>query len=685
MNKHVRFAGLVFVFLFFLVAPASGQGTPSPSQLPPLIDRELIFGDPEILAAAISPDGEHIAFLKPFRGVRNVWVKRTEESFDAARPVTADARRPIPAFFWSHDGKFILFVQDQAGDENFNVHAVSVRERPPAGSDVPPARNLTDAKGARALIYAVPKSQPDVLYVGLNDRDPAWHDLYRVRISTGQRALIRENTERIVGWVFDVKGQLRLAVRSPQSGDTEILRVDPTGFTPIYSCSVLEECNPFRFHKDGRRVFLMTNKGAGTELVQLALLDVQTGATELVESDPQKRVDLLSTLFSERTDELLATIYIDEKRRVEWKDEGLQADYRLLEQKLPGREIVFGSRTRNERLWIVNARSDVEPGETYLFDRRTKQLRLQFRLRDRLRREHLAPMTAIHYKSADGLDIPAYLTLPKGIEAKNLPLIVVPHGGPWGRDIWGYFSWPQFLANRGYAVLMPNFRGSTGYGKKFLDAGNNQWGEKMQDDVTWGVRHLVEQGIADPKRVGIFGASYGGYATLAGLAFTPEVYAAGVSLVGPSNLITLMNSIPPYWESARRLFQERLGDATTPEGRAQLERQSPLNSASKIRAPLLVIQGANDPRVKKAESEQIVVALRDRDFPVEYLLAPDEGHGFARPVNNLAAFAAAEKFLAKHIGGRFQEDMTPEVSRRLAEITVDPKALAKPDAEPDVN
>nr|MBP6705543.1 prolyl oligopeptidase family serine peptidase [Vicinamibacteria bacterium] len=277
--------------------------------------------------------------------------------------------------------------------------------------------------------------------------------------------------------------------------------------------------------------------------------------------------------------------------------------------------------------------------------------------------------------SSDGLEIPAFLTLPKGMPARALPLIVVPHGGPWARDGWGFNNLAQFLANRGYAVLMPNFRSSTGYGKKFLNAGNKQWGDKMQDDITWGVKHLIAQGIADPKRVGIMGGSYGGYATLAGVAFTPDLYAAAVSIVGPSNLITLLDSIPAYWEAGRISFYERMGNPKTPEGKAQLERQSPLNSAQKIKTPLMVVQGANDPRVKKAESEQIVIALRDRGFPVEYVMAPDEGHGFQRPVNNMALWAASEAFFAKHLGGRAQKEMTPEVSKRLGEITVDPKTV----------
>jgi dipeptidyl aminopeptidase/acylaminoacyl peptidase len=361
--------------------------------------------------------------------------------------------------------------------------------------------------------------------------------------------------------------------------------------------------------------------------------------------------------------------------RRSWLDKTYAKDFSLIEQKFPGRNIFLRSSTQNEQFWMLHIVSDVNPEEVYLFDRKSKQLTFQYRPRPKLPVKDLAPMQIIRYKSSDGLEIPAYLTLPKNVTPKNLPLIVVPHGGPWWRDFWGYNSYHQFLANRGYAVLSPNFRGSTGYGKAFLNAGNKQWGEKMQDDITWGVKHLVSQGLVNPQRVGIMGGSYGGYATLAGLAFTPEVYTAGVSIVGPSNLITLLNTIPPYWESDRKLLAERLGDATTPEGKAQLERQSPLNSANKIKAPLLVVQGANDPRVNKAESDQIVIALRNRGFPVEYIVAPDEGHGLARPVNNLAMLAAAEKFLAKHIGGRYQESMPPNVAARLKEITIDVKSV----------
>ena len=658
-------------FLMMIIGLLAAGITVLGQERVPLVDRDLFFGDPEIGGAQISPDGKFIAFVKPFQGTRNIWVKGVTEPFTAAKLITNDTKRPIPAFFWSRDGKFILFVQDQGGNENFNVFAVNPAEAKGGGPEVPAARNLTEAKSVRAMIYALPKGNPDLLYVGMNDRDQAWHDLYQVKISTGERKLLRQNSERLTGWVFDQKDQLRLATRAADNGDTEVLRVDADGFKKVYSCSVFENCGPVQFHKDNQRVYMVSDRGAAVERIGLILFNPATGAEEMVESDPLKRVDIATASFSDKTGELIATIYQDERTRIYWKNKEWQADYEFLEKQFPGREVGIGSMTTDETLLIASVSSDTEPGESYLFDRKTRKLTLQYRIREKLPREHLAKMEAVSYPSSDGLEIPAFLTLPKGIPAKGLPVIIFPHGGPWARDGWGYDSYAQFLANRGYAVLQPNFRGSTGYGKKFLNAGNLEWGQKMQDDLTWGAKYLTGRGIADPKRIGIMGGSYGGYATLAGLAFTPDVYACGVSIVGPSNLLTLLDSIPPYWEAARKVFHERMGDPNTSEGKARLERQSPLNSAAKIKSPLLVIQGANDPRVKQAESDQIVVALRDRGFPVEYLVAPDEGHGFARPINNMASFALTEKFLARHLGGRFQEEMKPEQAARLKEITID--------------
>jgi dipeptidyl aminopeptidase/acylaminoacyl peptidase len=674
-GPRAAWIALLFALVFCLspVAVFAADTTPAEA-LPPLLDRELFFGNPELAGGQLSPDGKWVAFLKPWNETRNVWVKKTSEPYDKARLVTAEPKRPIPGFFWSRDSRYILFVKDQDGDENYNVWAVDPAAETADGMAAPPARNLTDAKGARALIYDVPKSDHDTIFVGLNDRDAAWHDVYRVKISTGERTLVRKNTDNIAGWMFDLAGNLRLALRIAENGDTEIFRVDPDALAKIYGCTVLESCGPVRFHKDGKRVYMQTNKGEA-DLVRLVLFDPKTQKEELVESDPKNRVDFGDAIFSEKTDELIATVYEDERMRIYFRDKSAEADYRLVEKKAPGRDVILASTTADEQLWMLIATADIDPGTRYLFDRRTKELKLEYVSRERLPREHMAPMSAIAYPSSDGMKIPAFLTLPKGVQAKDLPLVVFPHGGPWARDTWGFDNVAQFLANRGYAVLQPNFRGSTGYGKKFLNAGNNQWGDLMQDDLTWGVRHLVEKGIADPKRIAVMGGSYGGYATLAGVAFTPDVYAAGVSIVGPSNLLTLLETIPPYWEAIRHIFHFRMGNPNTVEGKKQLERQSPLNSAAKIRTPLLVAQGANDPRVKKAESEQIVIALRDRGFPVEYILAPDEGHGFARPVNNMALMTAAEAFLARHLGGRFQEGATPEVEARLKEITVDPKTV----------
>jgi dipeptidyl aminopeptidase/acylaminoacyl peptidase len=661
-----------FVLFLLMSSSVSAQNTEG---LPPLIDRELLFGNPEISGAQISPDGKYIAFIKPWKDTRNVWVKQTAEPFSAARLLTTETKRPVAGYLWSRDSRFVLYVKDHDGDENFNLYAVDPAARAPAGADAPPSRDLTGLKGVTVQLYSAPRKDPENVYIGINDRDKAWHDLYKLNLTTGDRTLMRKNTDKVSGWFFDLSGKLRLATRTEDNGDQDILRVDPDGLKKVYSCGVFETCGPTRFHKDGTRVYIESNKGDSVNLAALMLFDPATGKIETVESDPLKRVDFGSAMFSEVTDELVGTSYDDDRVRQYFKDKTLDADYHWLQKELPGKEITFGSHTKDEKLWLVSAHGDTEPGETYLFDRTARKLTLQYRVRDKVPRADLASMKPIRYKSSDGLEIPAYLTLPKGVPAKSLPTLVVPHGGPWARDEWGYNGLAQFFANRGYAVLMPNFRGSTGFGKEFLNAGNGEWGHKMQDDITWGVKHLITEGIADPKRIGILGGSYGGYATLAGVTFTPDVYRAAVDIVGPSNLLTLLDAIPPYWEAGRKIMYSRMADPTTPAGKKWMEERSPLNSASKIKTPLMVVQGANDPRVNRGEAEQIVIALRDRKFPVEYLLAPDEGHGFQRPVNNMAMFMAVEKFLAQQLDGRYQEGGTPEVVARLKEITVDPKTV----------
>ena len=643
------------------------QNEENPAQTPDLIDRELFFGNPKITGAQISPDGKYIAFIKPLEDVRNIWVKSVAESFDRAVPLTDEKIRPLSVFFWSWDNK-ILFVKDREGDENFNVYAVDPAAD--AADGIPSAVNLTNAQKVQTQIYFVPKSEPDFIYIGINDRVEEWHDLYKVQISTGAKTLVRLNENRLTNWFFDNADRLRLAMRSAANGDSEILQVDGDDFTKIHSCSVFETCIPVRFHTDNRRFYLQSNKGAA-DLIGLTLFDPATGEEALIESDPLDLVDLSAALFSEVTNELIAVIYNGEKLRRYWKDDGFARAYEFLQRELPGMEVGIASTSRDENFWIINAYNDYEPGVVYLFDRRAETLTRQYTLRESLPRTALSPMKPIRYASSDGLEIPAYLTLPRDAGDENLPLLVIPHGGPWHRDVWGFNPLAQFFASRGYAVLMPNFRGSTGYGKRFLDAGNLEWGDKMQDDITWGVKYLIAEGIADSQRVGILGGSYGGYAALAGVTYTPDLYAAAVAIVAPSNLNTLLGSIPPYWASYREVFHRRMGDPATAEGKARLDRQSPLNHVEKIRTPLMIVQGANDPRVKKAEADQIVVALREREYPVRYLLAADEGHGFQRPVNNMALYAEAEKFLAHYLKGRFQDSMPDEIARRLKEITVD--------------
>ncbi|TVQ15836.1 MAG: S9 family peptidase [Balneolaceae bacterium] len=646
---------------------------------PPLLDRELFFGDPEISGGQLSPDGAFLSFMRPYDGTRNIWVKTTDADFDSAIPVTDRTDRPIPGYFWSRDGQFILFVMDQGGDENFNIYALDPSEA--SEGVIPEARNITDLEGVRALIYHIARNDHDLMYVGLNDRDAAWHDLYELRISTGELTKLRENTNRFTSWIFDWEDQLRLASRSKENGDNELWRLDTDGTeTIIYEWGLMESAYPSGFHKDNEQIYLVTNTGDDRDLSKLYLMNPQTLEKTFIEKDPENRVDFGGIWRSQKSREIIATSYTDDRVRRYFQNSEFEAHYKHIMNELGGdAAIAFSSGTTDESLYMITAYSDILPASVYLYNMETRQLTYQYTPRSGLNPDHMSHMKPIRYPSSDGLEIPAYLTMPRGFGETNLPVIVVPHGGPWARDTWGFDTYAQFLANRGYAVLQPNFRGSTGFGKAFLNAGNKEWGDLMQDDITWGVKYLVEQGIADPDRVAIFGGSYGGYATLAGLAFTPDLYTAGVSFVGPSNLITLLNSIPPYWESAITMFKERMGDPNTPEGEAELIRQSPLFSADQIKTPLMVVQGQNDPRVVKAESDQIVVALRERGFPVTYLNAPDEGHGFARPVNNMAFLAAMEKFLAEHVGGRYQPDMPEDVAKRLEEITVDIDTVELPE------
>jgi dipeptidyl aminopeptidase/acylaminoacyl peptidase len=637
----------------------------------PIIDREILLGNSEIAGGQISPNGKFISFMKPYNGVLNIYVKRTDEPFDKAKQLTAN-ERPVGGYFWSHDSKYILYQKDKGGDENFNIYAVNPSDEPVKATGIPAARNLTPNDKIRAIIYAVSKKNPDVLIIGLNDRDPKWHDLYQLNISTGKLLKLRENKDRITNWVFDWNETPRLAVRTPEDGSTEIMHIDADGnLSKIYEVGPLENAGVNAFTSDNKKAYISSNKG--TNFVQLLLMDPVTGTTTPVEKDPLNRVDLEDAFFSDVLHKLLYTTYYDDRLRIYFDDKKVEADYNFLQKKFPGRQLAWGSSTSDEQKILITATSDVHVPEVYLFDRASRKLVFQYTFRQKLKafESYLNPMQSIRYKSSDGLEIQAYLTVPKQSDGKPMPLLVFPHGGPWARDYWGLNGYFQLMANRGFIVLAPNFRGSTGFGKNFLDAGNLQWGKLMQDDITWGVKYLIAKGMVDPKRVAIMGGSYGGYAVLAGLTFTPEIYAGGVDIVGPSNLFTLLASIPPYWEAGRKIFALRMGDQSTEEGKKILHDASPLFSVDKIKAPLLIVQGANDPRVNKRESDQIVIALRDKGAQIDYILADDEGHGFAKPVNNLGMVAASEKFLAKYCGTRYQESMAEDVAKRLKENTVD--------------
>ncbi len=649
-------------------------------EVAPLLDRSLFFGDPEISGGQISPDGTMISFLKKNNDVMNIWVKKFDEPFENAKPMTADTIRPVRNYFWSHDSKYILYSQDKGGDENFRIYAVDPLAVADTATGVPAAKDLTPFNNVRVYIYQLPKNETDKIIVGINDRDPRFHDVYTLSLATGEKKLMYKNDKGYADFVFDWDGKLRLALQQTADGGTELLKMDSKGkFVSLMTANYMESINTYSFTADNTKIYIGTDKGDDKNLIELLLVDIETGTAEVVEKDPENEVDLGYPVFSTNSKEMLGTVYVGDKTRYYWKNEAYKADFDTITKQLPNYEIYFGSSTSDETKFTVAATSDVDPGSVYVYDRATKQLTFLYRGRPNLPLEHLAKMQAIRYTARDGMEIPAYLTLPKGVEAKNLPVVIMPHGGPWARDTWGYDAYAQFFANRGYAVLQPNFRGSTGYGKKFLNAGNKQWGTgSMQHDLTDAVNYLIAQGIADSAKVAIFGGSYGGYATLAGVAFTPDVYAAGISFVGPSNIITLLNSIPPYWAPMKKTFAIRVGDMENPEELEMLKQQSPLFSADKITAPLMVIQGANDPRVKQPESDQIVATMVKLGRPVEYILAKDEGHGFAREDNVNATVVAIEKFLAKHIGGKFQEEVPADLAAKLKELTVDVNTVVMP-------
>lgn len=654
--------------LLFIGSTALAQ---SKLKATPTLDRELFFGNPEISGGQLSPDGQWISFLKEYEGIMNIWVKKFDEPFEKAVPLT-NSKRPLRGYFWTYDGKYIVYVKDENGDENMNIFAVNPMAKAEAGQ-VPASKNLTPMKEVTAQINLVSKKNPDILMVSINDRDKAWHDLYQLQISTGELSKIYENKDRITGYDFDWDEKLRVVTKTDEAGNTTMFRKEGETLTAFYDYTVTEQAYIINWTPDNKLAYLVTNKG-DLNLSTLYTIDPATKTATKLESDPKNRVDFGNAYFSDLTRELIYTSYTDDKDAFLWRNKVWEDTYKFLQSKFPGREISFPSLTSDEKKLLVTVSGDKYAAEVYFFNRDTKELILQYVPRPALKKveQHLAEMKPVRYKSSDGTEISGYLTLPVGKSAKNLPVVIFVHGGPKGpRDYWGYNPNAQFLANRGYAVLQPNFRASGGYGKKFQNAGDLQWGKLMQDDITWGVKYLISQGIANKDKVAIMGGSYGGYATLAGLAFTPDLYACGVDIVGPSNLFTLLESVPAYWEAARASLYGMVGDPNTDAGKKLMHDASPLFSADKIVKPLLIIQGANDPRVKKAEADQIVIALRDKGKKVSYLLADDEGHGFRKPVNNMAMYAETERFLAGILGGTYQKEMPQDVAERLLQLKVD--------------
>ena len=614
----------------------------------PLIERAKFLGNPSRAGGQISPDGRWLSWLAPRDGVLNIWVAPRMDPA-AARALTDEKVRPIRSYFWSPDSGSVLYVNDQGGDENFKLYGVAAE-----GGE---ARTLTPFDKTRTEIFKVSPQVRDRILVGVNNRDPHWHDVYALDLASGALSLVFEN-DGFGSFLIDQTLALRGGARPRPDGGMDYYTIEGevVGAEPFDRISFEDAptVDPLRYTADGKTLYWIDSRGRDT--AALIAQDVASGARTVLAEDP--RVDIAGAMFNPLTGraEAYPTTYLT----TEWiaLDPGVKADLDFLQNALKG-EISIASRTHADDLWVVGVDAVTSPPAAYLYERAGRKLTQLYLTRPELADATLAAMYPVEIRSRDGLVQPSYLTLPPGSDPDGdgrpkspVSLVLLPHGGPWARDAYGYNPLHQFLANRGYAVLSPNFRSSTGFGKAFLAAGYLEWGGKMHDDLIDAVNWAVEQGITTADQVAIMGGSYGGYAVLAGLAFTPEVYTCGVDIVGPSNLLTLLASIPAYWEAGRIQLYTRVGDPTTPDGRTLLEARSPLSRAEAIVRPLLIGQGANDPRVKQAESDQIVTAMQAKSIPVTYVLFPDEGHGFARPENNIAFFAVAEHFLAACLGGR---------------------------------
>jgi dipeptidyl aminopeptidase/acylaminoacyl peptidase len=649
----------------------------------PLIPRAALFGNPERAQARISPKGDFISFLAPRAGYLNVFVMPATgemgQNLAQARAVTNDTRRGIRNHFWAENGTHILYLQDEGGDENWHIHSVEVA----TGVDI----DLTPLPGVAARVIGMSRSEPDLVLVGLNDRDRKWHDIYKINNRTGQRALVQRNSERFGDFYADRQNIIRLALRNQPNGAVEVHAfLLQGGWKKLFDIPFEDSLTtwPIGFSGDGASFFMIDSMGR--DKAALMRVDAFTGKKEPI--GQSQRADVADVWIDPVTYEPEA--YASNYLKNEWvglNDEA-RADISFLDSELEGEPSVV-SRSSDDQKWIVVEDGPTTPLRVHLYDRAAKRLSLLFSQRPQLANAPLQPMIPVEIPSSDGQTLVSYLTLPPGSDMNGdgspespVPLVLNVHGGPWARDRYGFNAEHQWLANRNYAVLSVNFRGSTGFGKAFVNLGNKEWGGAMQRDLADAAQWAVARGITTSDKVAIYGGSYGGYATLAGLAFTPDFYRCGVDIVGPSNLRTLFESIPPYWEAFRNEFYLRVGDPNDEAGRKLLAARSPLTKAGDIRRPLLIAQGANDPRVKAAESEQIVAAMRARQLPVTYVYYPDEGHGFARPQNRTSFFAITEGFLQQCLGGRAEpigrdfEGASLEVREGAARIPGVSEALA---------
>jgi dipeptidyl aminopeptidase/acylaminoacyl peptidase len=637
------------VLLAACATPDTGSSARSPSASP-LIPRAAIFGNPERTGGRISPDGRYVSFLAPRDGVLNVWVVERGKPLSQARAITHEKVRPIRSHSWAANGEDIVYTQDKGGDENFLLYAVNAR----SGAE----RLLTDYKGVRVLIYRTSLERPDEIAIGINDREKAWHDPYLLNIRTGELKKLFDNTGHFSGFILDDDLRVRLVTRATKDGGEEVLRWEGGRTEPFEKVGFEDSqtTGALGFTRDGRTLYWRESRGRNTSA--LVAIDMATNQRRVVGEDA--KADVGSAITDPESGRVLA--YSVEYLKSRWHvvDPSVKADIEFLDAKLPGDWGVQGQ-TRDNRIWLVGHDPVTAPGRAVLYDRASKSITELYVTRPQLAGVRLPDVCPVEIKSRDGLTLVSYLTLPVGSDKdgdcrpdRPLPLVLDVHGGPWGRDSYGYDAFSIWFANRGYAALRVNFRASTGFGKDFTNKGDREWGGKMHDDLLDGVDWAVKNGIARADKVAIFGGSYGGYATLWAMTNTPDRFACGVAVVAPSNLETLLASIPPYWESLREQFYRRMGDPRTEEGRALLKQRSPLYYAKRIDKPLLIGQGANDPRVKQAEANQILAAMEAKKIPVTYVLYPDEGHGFARAPNRTSFFAVSEAFLSECLGGRFE-------------------------------